>query len=177
LPVTTEPAQDVHMRRRAGAGSATRGFTLIELLIVISIIALASAISSLALRDPGATRLQREAERLSAMFEVARAQARSLGVAVVWQIPARRAPGDLREPGDFSFLGLPPGTEMPERWLEPASAGEITVELPRGQSGVVLGPEPVIGAQRLVLRLGEQRLVIATDGMAPFHVDDTAESP
>jgi general secretion pathway protein H len=177
--VTSVPdrARPTRQRRAAGPAWAARGFTLIELLIVISIIALASAISSLALRDPGATRLQREAERLGAMFEVARAQARSLGVAVIWQIPARRVPGDLREPGDFSFLGLPSGTEMPERWLEPASAGEITVELPRGQSGIVLGPEPVIGAQRLVLRLADQRLVIATDGMAPFHVDDSPESP
>jgi general secretion pathway protein H len=157
---------------RVGSMLLSAGFTLLELLIVISIIAMASAITSLAIRDPSATRLQREAERLAALFEVARAQARSLGVAVVWQVPGRRLPGDMREPGDFSFLGLPPGNDIPEHWLEPASAGEINVELPSGQIGVVLGPEPVIGAQRLVLRLANQRLVVASDGMAPFHIDD-----
>jgi general secretion pathway protein H len=165
----------VTARLRSAPGRSmlrSTGFTLLELLIVISIIAMASAISSLALRDPSATRLQREAERLAALFEVARAQARSLGVAVLWQVPGRRMPGDTREPGDFSFLGLPPGNDIPEHWLEPASAGEINVELPRGQIGLVLGPEPVIGPQRVVLRLGNQRLVVATDGMAPFHIDD-----
>jgi general secretion pathway protein H len=147
-----------------------RGFTLLELLVVISIIALASAVASLALRDPAATRLEREGERLVALFEVARTQARSLGVAVAWQIPARRKLGDAREPGDFSFSGLPAASGLPERWLEPASAGAISVDLPPGQDGVVLGPEPVIGAQRIVLHLGEQRLVLGSDGMAPFQI-------
>jgi general secretion pathway protein H len=155
-------------------GPAQHGFTLLELLVVISIIALASAMASLALRDPAATRLQREAERLTALFEVARAQSRSLGVAVVWQIPGRRRAGDAREPGDFSFAGLPPAADLPGHWLEPASAGEISVELPPGQDGIVLGPEPVVGAQRLVLHLGNQRLVLETDGMAPFRITDAA---
>jgi general secretion pathway protein H len=30
---------------------------------------------------------------------------------------------------------------------------------------VVLGPEPLIGPQRIVLRLREQRLTLATDGL------------
>jgi general secretion pathway protein H len=158
------------MTRSARCARQTRGFTLLELLVVISIIALASAITSLALRDPAATRLEREGERLVALFEVARTQARSLGVVVAWQIPARRRAGDLREPGDFSFTGLPAASQIPERWLEPGSAGAISVELPPGQDGVLLGPEPVIGAQRIVLRLGEQRVVLATDGMAPFQI-------
>ena len=38
-----------------------RGFTLIELMIVVALIAIASAVVSLALRDPAATRLEREA--------------------------------------------------------------------------------------------------------------------
>jgi len=37
---------------------------------------------------------------------------------------------------------------------------------------VVLGPEPLIGAQRIVLRLGDQRLTLATDGIGPFTVAD-----
>ncbi|MEY2689529.1 MAG: hypothetical protein RL375_3728 [Pseudomonadota bacterium] len=173
MPTSDPGSKPVVPRTRLAQRPA--GFTLLELLIVISIIAMASAVTSLALRDPGATRLQREGERLAALFEVARAQARSLGVAVLWQVPGRRVPGDLREPGDFSFLGLPPGNDIPEHWLEPASAGEISVELPRGQIGLVLGPEPVIGAQRIVLRLGQRRLVVATDGMSPFQIDESAQ--
>ena len=37
-----------------------RGFTLIELMVVVAIIAIAAAVSSLALRDPSATRLEHE---------------------------------------------------------------------------------------------------------------------
>jgi general secretion pathway protein H len=33
---------------------------------------------------------------------------------------------------------------------------------------MLLGPEPLIGPQRITLRLGEQHVVIATDGLAPF---------
>ncbi|MEY4749315.1 MAG: hypothetical protein RIQ60_1529 [Pseudomonadota bacterium] len=162
------------MSRSARRARAQRGFTLLELLVVISIIALASVVASLALRDPGADRLEREGERLAALFEVARTQARSLGVAVAWQIPARRRAGDAREPGDFSFTGLPPTSQLPEHWLEHDNLAAISVDLPPGQDGVLLGPEPVIGAQRLVLRLGQRQLVLATDGMAPFRVVNEA---
>ncbi|MEQ1808012.1 MAG: prepilin-type N-terminal cleavage/methylation domain-containing protein, partial [Burkholderiaceae bacterium] len=62
-----------------------RGFTLIELLIVVVLIAVASAVASLALRDPAATQLEHEAARLAALFEAARAEARASGIAVIWE--------------------------------------------------------------------------------------------
>ena len=43
-----------------------------------------------------------------------------------------------------------------------------------GARAVVLGPEPLIGAQRIVLRLDDQRLTLATDGLGPFVVEPTA---
>ena len=39
------------------AGPIERGFTLIELLLVVALIAIASGLATLALRDPAATRL------------------------------------------------------------------------------------------------------------------------
>ena len=36
----------------------------------------------------------------------------------------------------------------------------------------MIGPEPMIPAQRVVLRLEDQRLAIATDGLGPFAVVD-----
>jgi general secretion pathway protein H len=36
--------------------------------------------------------------------------------------------------------------------------------------GLILGPEPVIPAQRLRLQLGSQRVVLATDGLAAFDI-------
>ena len=60
-----------------------RGFTLLELLVVVSIIAIATAGVAFSLRDSAQTQTEREAQRLAALLESARAQSRTLGVAVV----------------------------------------------------------------------------------------------
>jgi general secretion pathway protein H len=46
-----------------------------------------------------------------------------------------------------------------------------------GARAVRLGPEPLIGAQRIVLNLGDQRLVLATDGLGPFAVAADSGAP
>jgi general secretion pathway protein H len=140
------------------------GFTLIELLVVVVLIAIASAVASLALRDPAATRLEQEGARLVALLEAARAEGRASGLSVRWVPRAGDSDGE-----GFRFLGLPATSTLPERWLGPGVNAEII-----GARSVVLGPEPLIGAQRIVLRLEEQRLTLATDGLGPFVVaDDT----
>src|SRR3954463_2541388 len=96
------------MRTLAAGNSRTRtrAFTLIELLVVVAIIAIASAGVSFALRDSQATQLDREAQRLAALLESARAQSRSSGVAVRWYPVA----------GGFRFDGVP-ANSLPDRWL------------------------------------------------------------
>jgi general secretion pathway protein H len=163
-------------RRRAG------GFTLIELLVVVALVALASATVSLAVRDPEANQLEREAARLAAVLESARAESRASGVPVWWVaaaqpsaptrfsglVPAAAVASDLGDaPIDFRFIGLPPALVMPQRWL---SSGTQAVVV--GAPALVLGPEPLIGAQRLWLQRGSQRLMLATDGLSPFAVAD-----
>ena len=137
---------------------AQRGFTLIELLIVISLVAIASAVASLALRDPSSTQLEREATRLAALLESARAEARASGLQVLW-VPTRKPNGEA----GFRFVGLPTTSTPPENWLDSGVEAEVL-----GARAAVLGPEPVIGAQRIVLRLDDQRLVLTTDGLGPF---------
>lgn len=155
---------------RTGLRHATdqsRGFTLIELLIVVSLIAIVSAVASLALRDPAATQLEREAARLGALLEAARAEARAAGVAALW-VPSETG---------FRFVGLPSELALPSRWLAPAG---ISAEVRNGRGrmqAAVLGPEPVIGAQRIVLRLEAQTVALATDGFGPFAVVDDEASP
>ena len=98
------------MNTLATAGRPPRGFTLIELLIVISIMALASAGVSMALRDNSQTQLEREAQRLAALLDTARARSRASGVAVQW----------VSTPQGFTFTGLPEGS-MPQQWLSPGT--------------------------------------------------------
>jgi general secretion pathway protein H len=141
---------------------SNRGFTLIELLVVVMLIAVASLVTTLALRDPAATQLDQEGARLAALFEAARAEARASGIAVFWE--PRTEPVD--EAG-FRFVGLPASNDLPTRWLTSGVSAEIV-----GARAILLGPEPLIGAQRVVLRLESRRLALATDGLGPFVVAD-----
>lgn len=157
---TSAPGSNPLSARRAS------GFTLIELLVVMVLIALATATVGLALRDPNQDRLQREAERLIALLETARAEARAGGLEVRWR-PVANASG---EPAEFRFLGLPRRIELPTRWLgDPPS-----VELERGATELLLGPEPLLPPQGLRLRLGQQQLRIASDGLQPFAIQAAA---
>jgi len=136
------------------------GFTLIELMVVVALIAVASAITSLALRDPASTKLEHEGARLVALLEAARTEARAAGLSASWQ-PRTGQDGST----GFRFNGLPPTSELPEHWLTSGVTADIT-----GARVVLLGPEPMIGAQRIVLRLDQQTLTLATDGLGPFVV-------
>jgi general secretion pathway protein H len=136
------------------------GFTLIELLVVIALIAIASSVVTLAMRDPAATRLEQEAARLGALLEIARAESRTTGLQARWEPRG----GQAEMPG-FRFIGFPDSAQLPGHWLNPGVSAEVM-----GARAVVLGPEPMIGAQRIVLRLDKQQLVLATDGLGPFGV-------
>ena len=137
------------------------GFTLLELLVVLAIMAMATAGVTLSLRDNADTALEREAQRLAALFESARAQSRASGIAVRWHTTSE----------GFRFEGLPQGA-LPTRWLATGMAV-------RGNPSVQLGPEPVIGAQAIELVNSQQppRIMrIATKGLSPFAVQP-AEQP
>ena len=77
---------------------------------------------------------------------------------------------------DFRFVRqsgkLSEAMRMPTRWLDPQVRAEVV-----GAPGVQLGPEPMIGAQSIVLRLADQRLELATDGLGPFGVIAEESAP
>jgi len=163
----------VHSLRRCAAAQffptdvmphRSRGFTLLELMVVLAIVALATAGATLALRDSNATRLEREALRLAAMLESARAQSRTSGIPVVWRTL----------PQGFEFLGLrpleqdPDSLAGPKSWLDPQTRAQVV--RPVNTATLVLGPEPLIASQRVVLLLGERQLTLATDGLSAFAV-------
>ena len=70
----------------ARAARRSRGFTLIEVMMVLALIAIATGIVSLSMRDGTATRLEREAARLAALLETARAEARAAALPVRWML-------------------------------------------------------------------------------------------
>ena len=140
------------------AGSSPRhrlrraGFTLLELLVVLSIIAIGTAGVTLALRDPSESVVQRDAERLAVLLENGRAVSRTRGVAVTWY-PQRES---------FHFDGVA-ADAMPQSWLDRDTRSLST-------NPVVLGPEPMIGAQEIVVGnvAGTVRWRVTTDGLRPF---------
>ena len=113
----------------------------------------------LAMRDGGQTQLEREAARLAALLESARAQSRAGGIPVRWRAL----------PGGFRFEGLPRSAQaaLPNQWLDPGT-------VVRGPAVLLLGPEPLIGPQQVLITHQSspvRTLRIATDGVRPFSVD------
>lgn len=140
----------------ASPSRRVHGFTLLELLVVVAIIAMATTTVTLALRDSGQTQLEREAQRLAALLESARAQSRTSGVPVRWRA----------SPQGFYFDGLARNT-LPERWLDARTTVAAQAEL-------ILGPEPMLPRQAVVLLQRDSTLPgwrVGTDGLRPFSVE------
>lgn len=146
-----------------------RGFTLLELLMVLAIVAFASLGVAVSMRDGVQMGLEREALRLAAVLESARARSQASGVAVRWR-PVRAG---------FVFEGLPPtdrtDDELPGNWQEPDTQAEVLAATPNGAAAsvLVLGPEPIIEPQSVALRSRSapgKQVVLSTDGVRPFAV-------
>jgi len=166
---------------------AARGLTLLEMLVVVAIIALGTLGVSLALRDNN-NRLDREAQRLAALLDAARAQSQAMGVPVLLR---------LADNG-FVLEGLPDNTinttpsntsvpnavpndvlkaSQPHAWLYPDTSAYIirtanTNSNTSPTNALLLGPEPIIPAQalRLVSRESGAQLLLRTDGLHSFQI-------
>ena len=139
-----------------------------ELMVVVAIIAIASAGVMFAIPDASTTALERDAQRLAALLDSARAQSRASGLAVTWHPTAE----------GFKFEGLPQAknattgemvdlVKFPTNWL---SADTHVDENSRFANGLALGPEPIIAQQEVVLLNAARSLTLATDGIRPFSI-------
>ena len=150
------------MQTSAAGNKAThRGFTLLELLVVLVIVALVSVGVGFSMRDSSQVQLDREAERLAALLESARARSQVSGVPVRWRA----------QTGGFRFEGLA-ATELPQQWLDPDTRAVNPAD-PAQEATLLLGPEPIIGPQSVVLTSRSQsdrRVRLATDGVRPFAI-------
>jgi general secretion pathway protein H len=165
-------------RRRAPSGRAAAGFTLLELLVVLAIVGLASTGVGLALRDGTQGRLEREALRLGALLEAARAQSQALGVPLRWQATAAgfrfAAPGSSATEASSVTPWLDADTRVSVEGplLTSVSAPGRTAEEARV---LLLGPDPIIPPQALTLFSAsepQRQVQLATDGVRPFAVPD-----
>jgi general secretion pathway protein H len=152
-----------------------QGLTLLELLVVLAIIGFAVAGVSLSLRDSSQTQIEREAQRLVAVLEAARAQSRTSGMALVWQPTAE---GFVIRP---ALAGNPIAVRT-EKWLTLGTQALVSnAAQPTNNAApanlVVLGPEPILAPARITLRMATTNsakpapsLSIGTDGLRPFQV-------
>jgi general secretion pathway protein H len=153
-----------------------RGFTLLELLLVLAIVAISAGLAVLALRDSNAAVLEREAVRLAALLEMARAESRVAGTPVRW-VPgsAPEFPGQMATEGNtpkgFHFPGLGKINPLPERWLD----DRVTAQVPP-PGWLALGPDAILPRQRVLLRLADQQIEISSDGLGPFNVGALPEA-
>jgi general secretion pathway protein H len=158
-----------------------QGLTLLELMVVLLIIGFVTTGVALALRDSSQTQLEREAQRLVAKLEAARAQSRTSGQTFVWQPSAE---GFVIEP-------LPRAanqTVSKEVWLQANTQATIDIPANASATGVVLGPEPILSPIQISLYIGGDlannnanttnssnvnqpyTLRIGTNGLTPFEV-------
>jgi general secretion pathway protein H len=151
------------------------GLTLLELLVVLAIIGFAMAGVSLALRDSSQTQLEREAQRLVAVLEAARAQSRTSGVALIWQPTPE---GFVIRPA----LATNPIAARTETWLSAGTQAVVSTATTSANNTapanlLVLGPEPILTPARITLSVtaanntkAAPALTIGTDGLRPFQV-------
>lgn len=135
------------------------GFTLLELLVVVTLIALTASLAALALRDASRQSLEQEGVRLAAVLEAARMESRATGRAVIWQPQRGFSAADGRT--------LHGAARWPRGWLHEGTRAEVL-----GAAAVVLGPDPILPPQRIRLALGERSLVVVTDGLGPFRIEE-----
>lgn len=142
-----------------GSLRTMRGFTLLEIMVVVAIIAIGSAVVAIQWPDNQVRTLEREGTRLAALLEAGRVQSRASGMPMRWNVTEQ----------GFAFEGPARQwiAQRPTHWESKQTVALL-------ERPVVLGPEPIIPAQSVVLALRDRpqvRVRVSTDGLRPFAVE------
>jgi len=132
-----------------------RGLTLLELLVVMVILSLVTMTVVLSVRDDQGARLTDEAQQLIARLEASRALARTQHQTLDWRTTEQ---------------GYAIGAQV-YRWQDSEIETRLQVGRNAQAKSIPLGPDPVLPATRLQLRLGMHELTVRTDGLNPFEVE------
>jgi general secretion pathway protein H len=147
-----------------------RGFTLLELLVVLFIVALLAGGVAWSISQQNQHAPLREAQRLVALLEDARAQSHGTGQPVQW----RAVPGGFEFPGLTEQAPTGEETTRQHRWQHEDA---LAIVLQPPGATLLLGPEPLLPPQRLRLRVNGQTVDVGTDGAQAFAVLPATDAP
>ena len=159
------------MTRTSATGVPDAGFTLIELMVVLLIVGIALSVVTLSFRPPSQQSLGREAERLAAVLNLARDEARLTGQPVLlkldrqgWRFFEAGSEGWVAVPDDQ----LPAGQFNPP--LDRAVFGFGAEANPSEMIQYWIGVEEIDDFKGLRLQRGSEEVLLVTDGLGHYGV-------